>query len=511
MILSDSELDAVVRASEGSLDEVPFAVLLFALARAERSVTLSITRQPKVKEITIERGVPVHCRSNLAHETLSRFMQSIGSLDEGTANECFSESCSRGIRFGDVLLDRGLITAEGLRKVLQKNLAKKLLDGFSWLKGDYRLSDFPNEVDSALNVNVPQLIILGVTRFATHAQVDAAIGPLIGKPLGLHPDPVFKPADMRLSPLQSAIFEALDGAPLRIDELGSAIDVDHEDLTRILFALALIGMIVPSTPASASVRRARPVPPPRPATTPSAKTSIAESVKDDEPADEPNRRTALMEMVLNFRRKDAFDLLGVDPDGFGREVQERFLEFAETFAPWSYPDDLTEDARRVFIAGARAFGELSDPDLRQALANRRQGRETRQGSVDTFRTETDLLDPDVQFRKGRALMAEGNYRDAMEQLNYASDLDPQNGRYRAELAYCRYLFNPQAGGPIAIAELKKALRIDPGAGLAHFYQGEILAEMGMLDEARESLRKAIKPMSPDRRPIEALKRLQRAT
>ncbi|MEX1311285.1 MAG: tetratricopeptide repeat protein [Candidatus Sulfomarinibacteraceae bacterium] len=509
MILSDSDLGAIVQNSEGSLEEVPFAVLLLALARAERSVTLSITRRPKVKEITIERGVPVHCRSNLAHETLSRFMQSIGSLDQTTANECFSEACSRGVRFGDVLLDRGLITAEGLRKLLQKNLARKLLDGFSWLKGEYRLSDFPSEVDSALAVNVPQLIILGVTRFATQAQVDAAIGPLIGKPLGLHPDPIFKPSDMRLSLLQTTIIEALDGAPLRIDELGSAIDVDDDDLARTLFALALIGVVVPAAVPTGGFRRNRPVPPPRPATTPAP--SSRPPSPEPKPIVHDTRRTTLMEMVLNYRRKDAFELLGVDPYGFGRDVKERFLEFAEAFAPWTYPDEVADDARRVFLAGAQAFGELSDPDRRQALANRREGRAARRGSVDTFRIETDLLDPDVQFRKGRALMAEGNYRDAIEQLSYASDLDPQNGQYRAELAHCRYRFNPQAGGPVAIAELKKALRIDPGAGLAHFYQGEILAEMGMVDEAREALRRAIKPMAPDRRPIEALKRLQRSS
>ena len=58
MILSDSELDAVVQTAEGSLEKVPFAVLLFALARAERSASLTITRQPKVKQIIIERGVP---------------------------------------------------------------------------------------------------------------------------------------------------------------------------------------------------------------------------------------------------------------------------------------------------------------------------------------------------------------------------------------------------------------------------------------------------------------------
>jgi hypothetical protein len=503
MILSETDLDAIARTPAGSLEEVPFAVLLFALARAERSVTLAITRQPQVKEIIIEGGVPVHCRSNLAHETLSRFMQSTGELDEVAANECFAEACSRGVRFGDVLLDRGLITAENLRKVLQKNLAKKLLDGFSWLRGRYRLSDFPHDADSSLKVNVSQLIILGVTRFATQAQVDASIGPLIGQPFALHPAPFFTLEEVRIAPRQRSIIETLENAPTRIDELASATGIGHEDLTRILFALSLIGTIVPAAPPTTSAPRSRPVPPARPATTPSNRPSVVTTT------DDTKRRTALMEMVLNFRRKDAFDLLGVDPDGFGREAQERYLAFAEEYAPWTYPDDLVADARRVFLAGARALGELSDPDRRQALANRRQGRETRQGSVDTFRIETNLLDPEVQFCKGRALMAEGNYRDAIEQLTYAADLDPQNGRYRAELAYCKFLFNPQAGGPIAIAELKNALRIDPGAGLAHFYQGEVLTEMGLFDQAQEALRKAIRPMSPDRRPIEALNRLQR--
>ncbi len=130
-------------------------------------------------------------------------------------------------------------------------------------------------------------------------------------------------------------------------------------------------------------------------------------------------------------------------------------------------------------------------------------------AADTFRVETDLLDPEVQFRKGRALMAEGNYRDALEQLSYASDLDPQNGNYRAELAHCRYLFNPQTAGPLAISELEKALRIDPRSGLAHFYQGEILCAMGLIEEAQEAYRRAIKPMSPDRRPIDALRNLPR--
>lgn len=504
MIVSEQDLERIAGQAEGDLKEVPFAVLLHALACAKRSVTVEITRKPLVKQIVIEDGVPVQCRSNLAHETLSRFMQSAGLLDQAIANECFAESCSRGVRFGDVLIDRGLIAAEDLRRVLQKNLAKKLLDGFSWQQGSYRLTEPPAKVDSSLKVNLPQLIILGVTRFATRTQVEGAIAPLVGETLTLHAEPFFTLDEIRMNPRQQAITKALAERPHRMDELAALIECPDEELVRNLYALTQIGLVTTADRLQATKPVARPTPPSRPATIPSRRTVSAVQVSEDQ------RRDELMEMALNFRRKDPFELLGVDPDDFGRQAQDCFLAFAEKYAPWSYPDDLKDDARRIFIAGARAFGELCDPDRRRALADRRSGRkEVSRGAVaDTFRIETDLLDPAVQHRQGRALMAEGNYRDAIEQLTYASDLDPQNGTYRAELAYCRYLYNPQAGGPIAISELEKALRIDPGCGLVHFYRGEILRSLGLLDDAETAYRRAIRPMAPDRRPIEALKNLR---
>ena len=41
-----------------------------------------------------------------------------------------------------------------------------------------------------------------------------------------------------------------------------------------------------------------------------------------------------------------------------------------------------------------------------------------------------------------------------------------------------------------------------------FYAGQILRFQGRLDEAEDVLQKAIKPMTPDRRPIDALRDLR---
>jgi tetratricopeptide (TPR) repeat protein len=508
------DIEEICPRREGDLEDVAYPTLLCAVARRRRSTALTISSQPKVKEIIFERGIPVQCRSNLAHETLSRFMQSIGALDEDTANECFAEACSRRLRFGDVLMDRGLIGAEELRRILQKNLARKLLDGFSWTQGRYRFSELPSEVDSSLKVNIPQLVILGATRFATQQQIDRAVGPLIGRLLTLHPEPVFDLGESSLSERHRAVVEALAARPQRIDELASTGGIDVDELGRLLYALTLIGTVVPveAKPETSPVAPPTPTsPPPRPATTPSLLDDSHSEASEPPHAVSRERREELIELALNLRRKDPFDLLRVDPDDFGRLSHEKYLFFAERYAPWKYPRDLRDDARRVFLAGARAYGDIADPDRRHALIDRR----SRSAGVSDpaascrFRIETDLLDPEVQYRKGRALMAEDNYRDALEQLAYASDLDPQNGAYRAELAYCRYLYNPQAGAPAALGELDKALRIDPSSGLVHYYRGEMLRVLGRLDEAEASLKRSIRPMAPDRRPIEALRAIRK--
>jgi hypothetical protein len=514
VLLGEEEAGSVCNRREGSLDDVPFAMLLAALCRRKRNLTLSISRPPKVKEIIFEGGVPVHCRSNLAHETLSRFMQSTGALDEGAANECFAESCARGVRFGDILIERRLITPEELRRVLQKSLARKLLDGFSWRQGSYRLSELPPEVDSSLRVNVAQLIILGVTRFASQEQVDTAIAPLIGQPLTLQPKPSLPLDDTIMSSRQQSIVTSIAERPQRIDELAELHAIEFRELSRLLYALSLIGAVVP---VSAVANAAKPAPPPssnpptRPATRPQTADVTAKEAAPAEPVVTRELRDELVELALNYRRKDPFELLRIDPDDFGRQTHDRFLFFAERYAPWRYPQDLRDDARRIFLAGARAYGAIADPERRSLLVERRRAelRTPESSGADAFRIETALLDPEVQYRKGRALTAEGNYRDALEQLEYASDLDPQNGKYRAERAYCRYLCNPQAGAAAALEELDRALRIDPASGLVHYYRGEILRVLGRVDEAEESLRRSIRPMAPDRRPIEALRALRR--
>lgn len=510
MIPDEAQLQAISHMKVGNLAEIPFAVVLHALAVHQRSVVLEVERAPMKKAIIFEDGVPVDCQSNMLHETLSRFMVARGDLAPEKEQELFNKSISQGLRFGELLILEGILSASALFKILQQNLAKKLLDGFSWRSGEFRILEELPEVDSPLKVNAPQLVVTGIGKFALAEEVNEGVSPLVGKKLFLHPAPPFPLEDLRIGRSQQQLISLLEDGK-RIDELAAETTVPFEKIMRLLYSLAVIGIVVPEDRMPKKVPKKVPQQP-EPAHETQPITLPLPVVKD--PEKEHNR---LMEAYLRYRKQDAFDLLGLQEDATMEQIERHYLRFSRRFAPWKFDvpglESLVEKAEDLFFAGGRAFGELCESEQRNALILRRQNlrREAAQGPArDRFAIKSQLLDPEVQFKKGKALMDAGKYREAEQQLQFAYDCDPQNSTYRSELAYCSFLRDPEFKGEKVREELKETLRIDPKCGLAVYYTGLVSGDLEHFDEAEEYLRRAIKMMMPDRRPIEGLKSLQEA-
>src|SRR5690606_38272555 len=109
---------------QGDLAQLSYPMLLVALARTGRSAVLELVRKPVQKRISFERGVPVDCRSNLVHETFGRFLVGAGKLGEEDFRSALADSAARGVPIGEVLLERGLLDAGELYRLLQQSLAR---------------------------------------------------------------------------------------------------------------------------------------------------------------------------------------------------------------------------------------------------------------------------------------------------------------------------------------------------------------------------------------------------
>jgi hypothetical protein len=530
LILTPERLEELATQREGTLQDTPFPALLFAHAIQRKTLVIELKRRQLWKKIVLEDGVPVDCRSNLAHETLGRYMVTEGKLSEEDFNAYLGRSAAHGVPLGEVLLEQGVVSAVELFKLLQANLGKKLLDLFTWQEGDFRTLPEVPAVESSLKVRVPQLILTGIAKLAPQEQVDMAVGPLVGQKLVLHPSPFYSLDDIRLNASQSKLAEAIRPGR-RMGELAEATGLPFDEITRLLYALCVLGVVVPADALPKGMQPAMVPPPPRPAlaetgaigipVTPAAPAAVpspaaAPAAPAVSTAELERRRNEIMQAYLSYRRQDSFDLLGLPEEAPIAAIEARFLELARRFAPWSldHPglQGMEERARDLFLAGARAFAELADTEQRNTLLFRRKtlrDERARRPAADSFAIKTDLLDSELQFKKGRALMEAGKYRDAEMLLEFAADCDPTNSLYAAELAHCRVLNNPGSAGTAkrALKDLEETLRRDPNCGLAALYAGEIAGEVGDRDGAEAHLRRAIKLMSPDRRPIEALKAL----
>jgi hypothetical protein len=501
--------------TKGDLGEIPFPVLLHAFAAHHRSVVLSIERRQVKKDVILENGVPMDCQSNLLPDTLGKFMVGRGDLTEEQNLAILSKSATTGKSFSDLLVTEGVVNPHDLYKILQQNLAKKLLDAFTWQSGAFRVSTNLPDVDSPLKVNAPQLVLTGISKFAPEGEIAEAMAPFEAKRFFVHRKPVVPLKDLRLSKEHQEVLRLLSQGKT-LAELQADMALDKSRALRLLYSLAVIGAAVPEDwreeetslddqeiPDSDFAASSNGAPPPAAPITPSGNAV--------------EMRNQVMELYLRFRKLDAFDLLGIQDDATRESVENAFVDYCDKYHPARFASadllPMAEKARELFIAGGRAFGELSNPETRNSLLGRRQSKFRQLSSEEArsaFAIKSNLLDSETQFAKGMALVKQGKYADALELLQFAHDCEPQKGLYRAELAYCRYRKAPEFEAKTAMDALRETVRIDPDCGLAYYYAGLIHADNAEFAEAEPLLQRAIKLMAPDRRPIDALKKLKSA-
>jgi hypothetical protein len=522
------ELDAILVSREGDLRAAPYRHLLLAIFLSERSAVLTLRRNQLQKEVIFDSGVAVDCHSNIATESLGRFLVSTGKISDQDAHEALNASTSRGVPLDDILIEKNLIAPTDLYRALQQSLARKLLEPFSWTSGSWSLSFDVPHLTSSLRVKVPQLLVTGAAKVEPQETIDAAIGPLENQRLVIGTSPLVNPDDLRLSPEQERIADAAKRGTL-VAELRAGWQIAPEEQNRILVPLLLIGLVsavepsakfeTPPAPPMFTLDDLPPLldeppPPPRPRPVlPAEPPPFAARPVEARP--QPQRQPptgASAEQViatyLTFRRKDAFDLLGVPLTAGGGEITKAFLTMSDRFHPSKYDelasDGLRDKAQEIFLAAARAYGELSDATRREALIAERDRKKNEAAAaavapVETLTLKTPaagkrtLIDPEELWREGRDLAAAGKLRQALSNFELAAECDAQNGTYAAEVAYCRFqlMISP---GSVTLKALKNAIRIDARSAIAYHYAGKVQQALGNEMEAEAYLERAAKLM-----------------
>lgn len=506
MAIAPAEPQPAPPPSEGSLAERPFPVLLQTLFLSGTTGVVELQARHLTKRLFLEDGVPVDCESNLLHETPGRFLVEKGKLDEAQYRTALNAAVLAGERLEQTLLRQQLLVPFELFKLLQQNLAFKILDCFcaTWSDARYRLLADSPEVKQPLRLNLPQLVFTGASTFSPFAEIERRVEHLAMGQVGLAPRPPHPLSALKLSSKDARLVSELKASP-SIELLLARLDSPLEDLLRKLYALDVLGYlavdVAPPRVAPGAV-----------AVTPQPMAAVpAPTVAAVEPVAEAARNEVIA-AYLTHRTQDALELFGLPEGASSAEVRSAFLAWSERFAPWSFAgSDLHEKARDLFLAGARAYAQLLDPEQRaQVLKRRAAAREaaTRKRSTD-FSIKTDLLDAPSRFAEGERKLQAGDAHSAVELFEFASACDPRKALYRVRLAQARFLADGRAERQ-ALAELDEAFRIDPQCGEAQLAMAQIHQAKGRLDAAEAALHQATRLLPGDRRAVEGLRSIAAA-
>ncbi|MCP4039609.1 MAG: DnaJ domain-containing protein [bacterium] len=489
----------------GDLTQSPLPNLLLQLYRHRFDGALELTRGNTQKRIIFQQGAPVTSESNLASETLGVQLIDQGVIDRlahGRVSDYMKrEQCKEGV----ALLALELLQPKGLFLALREQVRRRLLEAFAWSEGNYALAEaeeLQSEVQP-LRSDCLALVCEGLLNHWTPDRLLADLTPYIERyPVRTK---AFDDAQRRLGEHEEveALFDGIDAT----QSLGSAIGSGFSCL-RVLatsWILANGGFLrFEDEPISREDEDGHEtgfdveIEVVSSATTDAwvAGTPVAQAEAENAGGEPSEAALVMRQEVLDclegLEARSLYELLGVPENAGDSEIRKAYFKAAKRFHPDALNhlglSDIKEEAARVFARIAEANDVLRDPAKRADYDARDSG----DGStVDTHA----LAQAETFYRKGEILVRMGDFRGALEYLDNAVELWPDECEYQSTLGWALYK-QPQAQVERALEHLDRAVALDESDAVATFRLGTVLRAAGDENRAAEALARA-KTLDPN--------------
>ena len=187
----------------------------------------------------------------------------------------------------------------------------------------------------------------------------------------------------------------------------------------------------------------------------------------------------LREIAEKFERLgdlDLYALLGVAPDAEASDIKRAYHQAAKTLPPRR--PGAFRPRRRDAREGEQGL-RRDRQGARRALRSASDAATTTP-SVRTRDTDLDadrLAQAETLYRKAEILLRQGNFKGALEFLQPAVDLWPEECTYQSALGWALYK-KPPSEPEAALEHLERALRIDPNDAETEFRLGIVRRSLG---------------------------------
>jgi tetratricopeptide (TPR) repeat protein len=487
-----------VTPDEGLLDKVGVAQLLAEAWAARRSGRLRVARGKTGCWIQVVEGSPVAVETKGEADRFARALESTGQiqLPERRKIEQFAaeHQCSQA----SAALALKLVDSAALYQAIRSDARQQLAETFEWQTGAYQwlaaapsppANAKPHDILSLIQAQLPRrwgserlfTALLGI------AQAYADIAPRLRRvalKLG------------EAGPMAGRVVERLDGSrPLgRIlgeaagDTLAAStlwtlwhagiLRLSDAPGTQAVGSTGLIGSEVEFEVEVAIDPRAE-----GPAIASSISSGEAPAAALD--PETAALRTDIETLAAKLGKLDHYAVLGLDASANTAAIKKAYFKAAKRYHPDSLARKglagLEEKAARVFGRVSEAFETLTDPDKKAAYDRGDSG----EPEIDTAR----LAQAETSYRKGEILLKMGNFQGALDYLQPAVDLWPDEPAYQSALGWALYK-QPASDTARARAHLERAHQQAPDDAITMFRYGMVLRALGETETAATLIARA---------------------
>jgi tetratricopeptide (TPR) repeat protein/ActR/RegA family two-component response regulator len=463
----------------GNLTSTPFPRLQAQLYQRRATGALFLLSGRVKKIVYFKEGHPCYIKSNRLSECLGKVLVRERMITEAQCKESLHRMAESVRQQGTVLIEMDVITPHDLVVGLALQLRTKLMEIFTWTRGEYLFKSeakVPAEV-IRLDVSNATLIADGVRETWDTERLTEALGPHQERYFVNSPDPELRFQELSLEPEERELLDRADGTKTLRQLLADAPLPARKAMT-VYYVLLVTGVMEASKQ-------------------PLAQPVTAAPVVEIPPAEEANVRERLAGQLLFWQKQNAFGVLGVTAASSDEEVRMAFEGLAVEYHLDRFRH-LSADTRRMaqdlFALINEAYQQIATDKQRRRYRKGISTKELRVG----YAAGNDVLEAERLKRQALTLMESRSWHEARQILASAVDLCKEAGDLRALLGWSTFRSDPENAAlkRAAINEVRQAIELDPGLDQAYLYLGRIYAGMGKTILAEKQFEKALQ-CNPD--------------
>jgi hypothetical protein len=332
------------------------------------------------------RGHILNAETSARPDRMGQLLVTRGVLTEHDLKRATGFALRDRKRLGVVLLEHGLLDAQGVADAVAAHVQHVLDRVFAWNEGHYTFQEeaepAPEEGGLTLRLSTGDLILQAAHSVSDPDVVRYNLGDL-DRRLALSSDPLLRFQHVSLSPVDGYLLSRVDGT-LSARSVISLIPLPEVQVHRSLFGLVCAGVVdflpaepkrrpgsAAETPAAGPAQpsvapeaalelRAAPPPPVPPLPAAAEKTRPMPALD--------RRRLEILGCHASLERASHFELLGVARDATAAQVREAYAALARRFHPDAHHEpslsDLRDPLEQIFARLGEAYEVLCQPRLR---------------------------------------------------------------------------------------------------------------------------------------------------